>query len=122
MGKTTKIHPVGLNVLKGAAEFGGFKLGRIRQESCDEAANVAYYRTEILVAPANCGRDPNELRGRLNDLYSRDVLWTAVSIHSSGVITARLITGDFDDQTDPKTVDEAVKSGLLSVDEDGIPF
>jgi len=101
MGKQTRSHPVSLNVIRGAAEFGGFKLGKLRQVDFDKLENVAYYTTTIDRMPGDCGTSPTEIKGCLNDLFSLDVLCTFVSLNSNGTRTARIMTGDFDKAPPP---------------------
>lgn len=122
MGKQTLFHPVSLAIIRGAAEYGGFKLGKLRQQSYDLDANVAYYQTTVLSLPEDCKANPIEIRGRLNDLYSRDVLFTIVRINSDGRVTARFQTGDFDVPLEPIGYEQAVKRGLIHPETDDIPF
>lgn len=120
MGKQTRNHPVSLNVIRGAAEFGGFKLGKLRQLSYDEQFNVGYYKTDVLAIPDNCHRTPNEILGRLNDMYSQDVLFTLCSLTSGGSVLVRFMTGSFDRDNPPVSVEEAVRLGIVNAED--IPF
>lgn len=120
MGKQTRIHPVSLNVIRGAAEFGGFKLGKLRQTSFDEQSNVGYYKTEVLVIPSDCHHTPNEILGRLNDMFARDVLFTLCSITSGNKVWMRFMTGHFDIFNPPISSEEAIRLGIVSAEE--IPF
>jgi hypothetical protein len=122
MGKQTLFHPVSLNIIRGAAEYGNFKLGKLRQKQMDKDGNVAFYQTSVLSLPDDCKANPNEIRGRLNDLYSRDVLFTHVWIGINGKIAARFMTGDFDVPLEPITVKQAIERGILPEGADGIPF
>ena len=50
MGKTTRFHPVSLYVIRGALDYGGIRVNRIRQESLinTEVGSGALYITEVI--------------------------------------------------------------------------
>lgn len=73
MGKQTKFHPVSLNVLRGAAEYGGFKLGKVRQLTYEEWSNSASYKCDLVQFPPDCDLNPDKLHKTLNGLYAADV-------------------------------------------------
>lgn len=74
MGKKTLYHPVSLNVIRGAAEYCGFQLGKLKQLSVDREVGVAVYQTELLCVPADAADSSNDkLRERLNGCFVADV-------------------------------------------------
>lgn len=74
MGKTTLYHPVSLAVIRGAAEYAGFKLGKLRQVDVDESQGMAQYETVIRDLPADAGIiGPETLRAKLDSCFAADV-------------------------------------------------
>jgi len=51
MGKTTQIHPIPLTVIRGAAEYCGFKFGAIRRTSLFDDYTQARYIADVEVIP-----------------------------------------------------------------------
>jgi hypothetical protein len=51
MGKKTKIHPLPLTVIRGAAEYCGFKFGAIKQTSLFDDNTQARYIADVEVIP-----------------------------------------------------------------------
>lgn len=51
MGKTTLFHPVSLHVIRGAAEYCGWRFGKIKQTFADLDNDIAIYDAEIVVIP-----------------------------------------------------------------------
>jgi len=51
MGKTTKFHPVSLHVIRGAAEYCGFKFGKIKQKIAHPDRGAAEYTAELVQVP-----------------------------------------------------------------------
>jgi len=51
MGKTTLYHPVSLHVIRGAAEYCGWKFGKIKQISNTLSDGTARYTAEIKAVP-----------------------------------------------------------------------
>lgn len=77
MGKTTLFHPVPLSVIRGAAEYSGWKFGRIERVSHDFEGGWARYTAQIEVMPQ---RVENVLPVvRLNDL--RDCFAADIEAH-----------------------------------------
>lgn len=66
MGKTTLYHPIPLSVIRGAAEYCGWKFGKIKQISAAPLSEEAHYRAEIVLIPHRVVFQPTELM--LNDL------------------------------------------------------
>lgn len=84
MGKQTKFHPVSLNVLRGAAEYGGFMFGKIRQLSYEEVNNSAVYKCDITKIPNNCDLTPLLIKARLDAMFAADVEVLEVWVTRSG--------------------------------------
>jgi len=51
MGKTTLYHPIPLTVIRGAAEYCGWKFGAIKQLEADRELTFARYRAKIESMP-----------------------------------------------------------------------
>ncbi len=51
MGKTTLIHPIPLSVIRGAAEYCGWKFSRLVQKVCEPDLGRARYVAEIAIMP-----------------------------------------------------------------------
>lgn len=91
MGKQTQFHPVSLNVLRGAAEFSGFKLGKLRQIIMHADTGSAWYNTDLLKVPEDLRNSALHLiRERLNACYSSDVNVTGIWQTRSGQIKVEL--------------------------------
>jgi hypothetical protein len=93
MGKTTRVHPVSLHVLRGAAEYCGFHFGRLRQTKLNLEGTRAWYTAIIVEFPA--GMDPDRapvstMLGALRSCYASDVWVTALWRSRSGVWSADL--------------------------------
>lgn len=97
MGKTTLYHPISLNVLRGSAEQGGWRFGKMRQVKNDPFTQEAYYMIEITKIPSDL-KDKSDiwLRSVLETCYMQDVQIENVWTSKSGVIRAevavRLVT------------------------------
>jgi len=81
MGKTTLYHPISLHVLRGAAEFCGFKFGKVKQVFSDQRENRAKYVAEIVEFPG--GMDPDKashktLIGAVKKCFMDDILVVAL--------------------------------------------
>lgn len=53
MGKTTCYHPVSLHIIRGSAEYTGFRFGKIRQLDSDFNQCWARYEAEIISIPSD---------------------------------------------------------------------
>lgn len=122
MGKQTRSHPVSLNVIRGAAEYSGFKLGRIRQNFYSAVDGIAKYTINVLAAPENCLPNPNDIRRLLNQAFARDCFIENVWVTPQGNWYAVLKTSITVVKLPPMDVEEAIRIGILERDIDGIPF
>ena len=85
MGKSTLYHPVSLTTLRGAAEFGGWKLGKFRQVKVDRESNHAIYEVQIIKHPASLDDYSfASWRSVLSSLYSLDVTCALIWITKAG--------------------------------------
>jgi len=51
MGKTTKYHPIPMSVIRGSAEYCGFKFGKIKQTHVDQEFGRSWYIVDVDVIP-----------------------------------------------------------------------
>jgi len=85
MGKQTRFHPVSLNVIRGAAEYCGFRLGRIQQLSFDPKTETARYRVALLDMPGELrGISLGEMQISIEGCFSVDVDITRVWFDRAG--------------------------------------
>jgi len=66
MGKTTLYHPISLHVIRGAAEFCGWKFGRIEQIRSESESGYAEYVAQIEIVPTRV--DGSSFKAMLSDL------------------------------------------------------
>lgn len=93
MGKQTRFHPVSLNIIRGAAEFAGFKLGKLRQNAPADDSNPAKYTVQLLDFPYDCQKQELlTIKDKLNGAFSLDVVVDDVWVTRSGKIYAGLST------------------------------
>jgi hypothetical protein len=93
MGKTTRLHPVSLNVIRGAAEFGGVVFAKIRQVNYDVEANCAEYVATIKTLPEGFYiLQPKRLVEQLNSLFMPDVNVAAAWVTKDGNIQCTIQT------------------------------
>lgn len=93
MGKTTLFHPVSLNVIRGAAEYGGFRLGKITQMGFDPQTGTARYRTELVHIPSSLRDASNKsLADAFQSLFAADLTVTEVWFNRSGDKVLRFST------------------------------
>lgn len=91
MGKTTLYHPVSLNVLRGALEYGGFVAGKFRQHNSNRGLGYASYQVEIKSWPERLNQiSPELLKVHLNNCFASDVDVIAVWVSPTGKRMARL--------------------------------
>jgi len=94
MGKQTRFHPVSLNVIRGAAEFAGFKLGKLRQVESSVKYNSAHYKAQVIGTPQDCQKkELLEIQNKLNSAFSDDVWVSNVWVTPKGAIYAEIRTG-----------------------------
>ncbi len=121
MGKTTLYHPVSLNVLRGALEYGGFTVSKFRQRNADREGMFASYEVEIKSWPSYLDQvSPELLKARLNDCFSSDMECKAVWVTRTGKRMALLLTHV---EPAPAQHTKAVRYEDLSLEERSkIPF
>lgn len=74
MGASTKYHPVSLHVIRGAAEYCGWKFGKITQLSGDQERNTARYRAEIEVIPVESQNQTTMIMSNdLDNCFAADI-------------------------------------------------
>lgn len=74
MGKTTLFHPVSLHVIRGAAEYCGWKFGKIVQTSNNPTDGWARYTAQIEITPARVeNASPMERLNDLRDCFAADI-------------------------------------------------
>lgn len=75
MGKTTLYHPVSLHVIRGAAEYCGFKFGRIKQIRALPDIQFARYIAEIVSWPDGWEKQPlSVMQKKLQNCFMDDIL------------------------------------------------
>lgn len=98
MGKITRYHPVSLHVVRGAAEYCGFKFGQVKQTKSDPTGLSATYHVTIEKIP---DRVKNEniggIRSALVNCFNADIRVGTVRQTSKGRLTATLQTFVFAD-------------------------
>jgi len=81
MGKTSGYHPVSLHVIRGAAEFCGWKLGKIKRLTETPMLQSAEYRIEIEHQPRGAeGWPPKFYQRQLQHCFSDDIVVTQVEL------------------------------------------
>jgi len=74
MGKTTLYHPVSLHVIRGAAEYCGWKFGKIKQVGAEKGEGWARYTAEIETVPKRLANDgPMAMLNDLRDCFAVDI-------------------------------------------------
>jgi len=93
MGKKTLCHPVSLHVVRGAAEYCGFRIGRLKQISSDPVGFSAKYSAEIVDMPVDCkDRGLRYILGRLNECFANDIHVNDLTVGTSRKMTATIVT------------------------------
>jgi len=93
MGKITRYHPISLHVVRGAAEYCGFKFGTLKQVKSDPTGLTATYKAQVTVIPKHCKeKSPEYLRFALQDCFNADIKVESLSWTSKGSITATIKT------------------------------
>jgi len=81
MGKTTGYHPVSLHVIRGAAEYCGWKFGTITRLKSDVKIQTAEYRIAIVRGPDGCDHwPPKTFRRRLQLCFADEIEVTQVEL------------------------------------------
>lgn len=92
MGKTTRFHPVSLHVIRGAAEYCGFKFGKIRQTSFESEAKFAEYEAEITRMPSFLSETGwGVVRRQLQHCFAVDITVENVWRSKSGIWRGTLL-------------------------------
>lgn len=93
MGKATLYHPVSLHVIRGAAEYCGWKFGKIKQTSYDPDEQWARYAAVIQIIPERLKNATPVVRlNDLRDCFARDIEAHWLRQTKSGVWTVDIIT------------------------------
>lgn len=89
MGATKGYHPVSLHVLRGAAEYCGWKLGKIKKIAEIPEQQKAVYVVEIAKEPNGAENwPPKTYRKQLQHCFMDDIRVTTVRLSTSGDNTA----------------------------------
>jgi hypothetical protein len=74
MGKKTLYHPISLNTIRGAAEYGGWQLGKISQKWAAAEPPTARYEVTVLKMPVDPNTVPyGELAASLQKCFMDDI-------------------------------------------------
>lgn len=74
MGKTTLFHPVSLHVIRGAAEYCGWKFKHVHQTMAEPDRNRARYSAEIEKMPKRVfGQTPMFMQNELQNCFLDDI-------------------------------------------------
>lgn len=74
MGKTTLYHPISLHVIRGAAEFCGWRFGTVKQLRSDETKQTATYIAQIEDSPFILSQvSPEAATKALNSAFMDDI-------------------------------------------------
>lgn len=122
MGKKTLYHPVSLNVLRGAAEYGGFVFGKFRQIGVDQLRGKATYEVQIVGIPQDESvMDLPHLWKVLKRCFSTDVTVDHVWLTKQGAIKAQLHCVA-SERLSPVNVDDSRAMQAAGINPDDIPF
>jgi len=93
MGKRTLFHPVGLHIIRGAAEHCGYLFGRLKQTGISHDLKHAVYVTEIVEMNAE-DRDNglSEIQFDLDACFAEDVNVTLIWRTRSGKLMVQIET------------------------------
>jgi len=74
MGKITLYHPISLTVIRGAALYCNWKIGRIKQTASDPESTFASYSCEIVSMPDGMEDMPNKvIKRQLQHCFLDDI-------------------------------------------------
>jgi len=91
MGKITLYHPISLTVIRGAALYCGWKIGRIKQTEADPESTFASYIVEIVSMPDGMDDMPNRvIQRQFQHCFLDDVEVRRVWMTVGGAWQARL--------------------------------
>ena len=93
MGKATLYHPVSLHVIRGSAEYCGFRFGKLRQTDTKPEEKRAWYVAEVVDFPG--GLNPAKasvqtLKGALRKCFNDDIAVTGLWVTRQGRYWAQL--------------------------------
>lgn len=92
MGKKTQYHPVSLHVLRGAPEYCGFRLGKLRHKWSRPEQGDACYFAEIDEVPLQLQKAHwSVLKERFQECFPQNVKVESLWVTPKGVVTAKLI-------------------------------
>jgi len=92
MGATNGYHPISLHVIRGAAEYCGFKLGKIRRIASLPAEGKAIYNVEIDHAPQGWqGWSTKTYRHQLQHCFMDDIKVVDVRMRFAGKVNVTLV-------------------------------
>jgi len=93
MGKKTLYHPVSLHVIRGAAEYCGFRFGKLTQTASDPTGYSARYIADLVDMPADCkDRALPYILARLNECFAADIHATELRAGTCHKIRATIKT------------------------------
>jgi len=94
MGKKTRIHPVSLHVIRGAAEYCGFRFGKIKQTSNDNDLFRAIYDAEIVEMPRDLATKGTllQIHHDLQECFVDDIRIEWVHMTKSGKWSCQIFT------------------------------
>jgi len=114
MGKTTLYHPIPLSTLRGAAEYCGWKFGKIVQVWSDPERQEAKYRVEISVVPNVLVQDVRQYKTLLQRCFMPNIRVHNFKWVIGGKVTCTLIVQA------PKSEPEPESSVMINPDD--FPF
>jgi len=98
MGKIAHYHPVSLHVVRGAAEYCGFKFGVLKWLKSTPTGSSATYRFTLEKTPPALSNAPIGLiRSRLVECFNADIRIGTLRQTTKGAITGELTTYLFAD-------------------------
>lgn len=122
MGRTTRFHPVSLRVIHGAAEFSGFRIGKLRQTDVNEPEGTAQYDAPIISMPKDVEQaNPKTIQHRLDSAFSSDVGVLSVWITRRGTWMCSLETLN-GEALDRQARRAELESEAQAMEESDIPF
>jgi hypothetical protein len=91
MGKKTLYHPISLHVIRGAAEYCGWKFGKLNQIAGDIETGHALYIAEIVIMPRGASLWPESVKlKQLQHCFMDDIKVVALSQSFKGKWRAKL--------------------------------
>lgn len=91
-------HPVSLHVVRGAAEYCGFKFGRLKQLRNNPTGLYAIYHAQVTVLPKHCqGKSLEYIHFALSECFNADIKVETVKQSTKSGITAIIRTSILQD-------------------------